>query len=111
MNLNLLGDRLRTERLKLKLSQEQLAELSGISSTFMGHIERAERTPSLETVIKLANALGVTVDSLLQDSIKATSDTFINHFSHLVNGLDNSQKQMILDVVQAMIPHFEKEDT
>jgi transcriptional regulator with XRE-family HTH domain len=40
------------------LSQEALADLAGISRSFLGEIERGEAAPSLDTLQKLANALG-----------------------------------------------------
>lgn len=50
--------RLRRER---KLSQEALADLAGMHRTFVGHIERAETNVSLDTLDRLARALGVAV--------------------------------------------------
>lgn len=46
-------------------SQEKLAEYSNLHRTYIGAIERAEKTPSLITVIKIANALNVNVSQLL----------------------------------------------
>ena len=52
-----------------KLTQEQLAERAGISTSFLGHIERGTRKASLDTVIRLCNALKVSPSILLQDSL------------------------------------------
>ena len=46
-------------------SQEKLAEYSYLHRTYIGAIERAEKMPSLVTVIKIANALNVNVSQLL----------------------------------------------
>lgn len=43
MNYKRLGERIREERLKLNLTQAQLAEAIDISDTYMGAIERGER--------------------------------------------------------------------
>ena len=64
-----LGKQVRMQRLLKELTQEQLAEKAGISVAFVGHIERGTRKASLETVVRLANALEVTTDVLLQDSL------------------------------------------
>jgi transcriptional regulator with XRE-family HTH domain len=66
----LLGERIKKERLNRKLTQEKLAEMAGVSVAFLGQIERGDRKPSLETVVNISNALGVTMDILLQDSYK-----------------------------------------
>ncbi|WP_172196004.1 helix-turn-helix domain-containing protein [Saccharibacillus qingshengii] len=54
--------RLRAER---KLSLDKLADLTGISKTMLGQIERGESSPSLTTVWKIANGLKVSFTSLI----------------------------------------------
>ena len=64
-----LGQRVRRQRKLLGMTQKEVAEKVGISLPFYGHIERGSRKASLETVINIANALGVSADTLLQDSL------------------------------------------
>lgn len=59
------GEVIRNERLRLKLSQEELAFAAGISLTYMGEIERGEKMASLETVVRVANGLKLTAADLL----------------------------------------------
>ena len=65
-----LGNRVRTVRRQQSLTQEQLAEKVGISASFLGHIERGTRKASLDTLVKLCNALKVSPRVLLQDSLQ-----------------------------------------
>lgn len=58
---------LRTER---KLSQEAAALNSGIDRAYFGHIERATKSPTLTTVWKIADALGVKPSELLRRAEK-----------------------------------------
>ena len=69
MDYKRLGQRIREERLRLHLTQAQLAEDIDISDTYMGSIERGERSLTLDTLVRLVNRLGVTVDYLLADSV------------------------------------------
>ena len=63
------GQRVRQQRIALQMTQEKLSERAGISLSFLGHIERGTRKASLDTVIRLCNALKVSPNLLLQDSL------------------------------------------
>ena len=63
------GRRVRQQRIALQMTQEKLSECAGISLSFLGHIERGTRKASLDTVIRLCNALQVSPSILLQDSL------------------------------------------
>ena len=64
-----LGMRIKTLRKNLNLTQEKLAELSGISAKHITKIEKACVTPSAYLVYKIAKALDVSVDSLINNEI------------------------------------------
>lgn len=100
MDYILLGKRIRDERLLLRLTLEKLAERTDKSINFIGQIERGEGKPSLETMVDIANALGTTVDSLLQDNVRAVNDSVGKEVEAIIRTLDDNGKQFILDVVK-----------
>lgn len=53
------GTNVRKFRKEIGISQEKLAELSGLHRTYISDIERFQRSISLENIQKLADALGV----------------------------------------------------
>ena len=59
------GKRVREERLKRKLSQEEFAEIAGVHRTYIGMIERAEKNITLENIEKIAKALKIRIFDLL----------------------------------------------
>ncbi|MDA2924507.1 helix-turn-helix domain-containing protein [Acidobacteria bacterium AH-259-L09] len=65
--LRKIGQRIREARNERKLSQERLAEMSNLSSTYIGRLERGEKQPSMETLIVLAESLKVSPLDLLID--------------------------------------------
>lgn len=63
-----LAENLVSARKRLQLSQEKLGDRSGVSMYVIAHIERRARNPSLLTLAKLADSLGLTLEALLSDS-------------------------------------------
>lgn len=60
------GERVREERLKRGLSQEDLAFRADLHRTYIGMIERAEKNITLINIEKIANALEVNIKELLE---------------------------------------------
>lgn len=63
---NRLGRVIRFERERRQLSQEALSELAGMNRSFVGEIERGEATPTIVTLQKLADALGLKLSELIK---------------------------------------------
>lgn len=55
------GQKVREERIRLDLSQEELARRAGVHRTYIGMIERAEKNITLENIEKIANALKISI--------------------------------------------------
>ena len=60
------GNKVRAERAKLGISQEELASRAKVHRTYIGMIERAEKNITLTNINKIAGALGVPVYKLLK---------------------------------------------
>lgn len=60
------GRKVREERLKKQLSQEQLAELADVHRTYIGMIERGEKNITLENIEKISSALGLKIKDLVE---------------------------------------------
>jgi len=61
------GNKIREERLKRNLSQEELAARAGVHRTYIGMIERAEKNITLESIEKIALALKLKLYNLFED--------------------------------------------
>ncbi len=63
--LKRVAENLRSARRRLDISQETLGILAGLHRTEIGMLENAERIPRIDTVVKLATVLDITVDQLV----------------------------------------------
>jgi transcriptional regulator with XRE-family HTH domain len=107
MDYKRLGKRIREERLRLKLTQAQLAEDIEISDTYMGAIERGERSLTLDTLVRLVNRLGVTVDYLLSDSVSDSDSNIMEQFKQVVDRQPLERKQMAINVLRTIFSYFD----
>jgi transcriptional regulator with XRE-family HTH domain len=62
----LLGEAIRTRRLELKLTQEELAEKADLHWTFVSGVERGQRNISILNLYHIASALKVRVRDLIR---------------------------------------------
>ena len=65
--LKILGDNIRAERMRKKISQEKLAELIDVNKDSIRKIESANQTPSAFIVFDIANALNIPLDDLFKN--------------------------------------------
>jgi transcriptional regulator with XRE-family HTH domain len=110
MNYENLGSRIRRERQKHTLTQEKLAEKIDVSHAYIGQIERGERSMSLETLVKLAVQLDVTVDELLSDAIELQDSFYLNKIEQLLKARSIQEQRMVWEMIELMFVHLDKQD-
>ncbi len=62
----ILGQRIRMYRKQQHMSQEKLAELSGLHPTYIGQMERGEKNPTIESLYKICTALRIPITLLVE---------------------------------------------
>lgn len=62
----ILGQRIRMYRKKNHMSQEKLAELSGLHPTYIGQLERGEKNPTIESLLKICKAMHLPITLLVE---------------------------------------------
>ncbi len=104
MDYEFLGQQIRKHRKSKKYTLEQLAEILDVSTTFIGQIERAKGIPSLETLVKIANALDVSIDSLVFNNLtgKSGNSYFLNTVSALTEDFSTTEKDLLIKHIEIL---------
>ncbi len=102
MNYELLGTKIRNRRKEKNYTLEQLAEKLDVSTTFIGQIERAKGIPSLETLVKIANVLEISTDSLLFGDLnnRSGNNHFIKSVAELTETFTPKEKELLLKNIE-----------
>lgn len=105
MKLDTIGKNIRKCRLAKKMRQEDLAEKTNLSVTYIGMLERGEKIASLETLISILNALEVSADVVLCDVINAGYEVKNSLLNEKLSKLSEDDRNKIYDVINTMISH------
>lgn len=102
MDLSAIGSRIKAAREKKHLTQEDLAAIVNLSPTHVSVIERGVKPPKLETFVKIANALEVSADFLLQDVVDHSSEGVANTLGADILKLPEKERSRLINVVHAL---------
>ena len=105
MELESIGKNIRNFRRSKKMRQEDLAEKTGLSTNYIGSLERGEKVPSLETFIEIANVLGVSAVMLLYDLLDHGYQVKNSVILDQMQSLSLEDKARIYDVIDVLIQH------
>lgn len=106
------GESLKFWRLKKGLSQEELAQEAGTSTSFMGMLERGERSTTLEKISKIADALSIEVrDLFTSEEVPHTYREAELLLRRILSTADESQVQLFVAFCEIFNTHVERKKT
>lgn len=105
MGLESIGKHISEFRHLRKLRQEDLAEITGLSTNYIGAVERGEKIPSLETFIHILNALSISADMVLSDVLQEGYQVKASTLSDQLKTLSAKDQKRIFDVIDVLIKH------
>ena len=103
MKLDTIGKNIRKFRLAKKLRQEDLAEKTDLTTNYIGMVERGEKIPSLETFIKILNALGVSSDMVLTDVLETGYTVKNSMLNEKLEKLAPEDRYRIYEVIDTLV--------
>ena len=101
MDIDRIGQRIREIRRDRGVTQETLAEAAEISVPYLSCIERGSKNVSLQTLIRFAAALDVTVDRLLVGIQSADKEAFLPEVCELLEECTMLERRAIFEVLKA----------
>lgn len=107
MDKSVIGKRIREQRKEHKLTLEKFSDMAGIGTVYLGEIERGEKMPSMNTFIKMVNALDISADIFLRDEVAAAKPYVLNEITEKMKDLSPPQLKMVNDVFNAMLDNMD----
>ena len=99
---------IKNARAKKGLSQEQLAEILDITSTHISYLETGTKSPSIEMLVKLANALDVSADDLLVGVLDHSSSTVGKEIHAILQDCNRDEEKMLIRILKFMKGLFQE---
>lgn len=106
MKYESIGRNIRKYRLDRKLKQDELAEKAGLSSNYIGMVERGEKIPSLETLINILNSLDVSADMVLCDELSFRYKIKSSLLYEKIAKLSQKNQHTIYAVIESLIENL-----
>lgn len=98
-----IGKRIKECREKIGLTQDELAEKTGLTPNYISTVERGASFPRCEKLILLLNGLETTADAVFCDVLNHTSDYTVSDLSTKLERLPIESQKRILQMVELMI--------
>lgn len=102
LNYHVIGQRIRNYRQQRNLSQNSVAEKIDKSATYISYIEGGIKHPSLETLVDLANLLGVTTDLLLGENLEHTRLVREMEYQLILHDCNDQERRFLVEATKAL---------
>ena len=96
-----IGKRIREARLKIGIKQSELAYRAGLTSAHISHIETGQTKLALPAIVKIANALSVSVDELLCDSLHQVKVVYDKKIADELSDCDAAELKAFYEIIQS----------
>lgn len=102
LNYKLIGQRIKQLRRINGVTQEALAEKVDLSRVYIAYIEIGKRKPSLESIVKISQALDTNIDTILTGNIVPTDKDYQLDLSLLLVDCSDYEKRVVVDTVKSL---------
>lgn len=99
VDYNLIGKRIRDRRRSKHISQEQLAEMIDKSTVFVSNLENGKKGASLESIVSICIALGLSMDELIIGTQKIYDDKYVDVVISIFQHCTDREKHFLTELV------------
>ncbi len=99
----LLGEKIKEIRKSRKLSQDELSEKIGIDPKHLSRIEVGRSFPSLDTLERIAKALGIDIKDLFEFMPYVKDKELTEGINRFIKEADSNQLRLIYKIVRAVV--------
>ena len=100
----MLSDNIKRLRSAAGLSQEELALRSGLNTSYFGQVERGEKCPTVDTIYKIAEALGVSPTELLRTGpLPGNTPDYSRRIEELLARVPTGKAEQVLQIFENMV--------
>ena len=96
-----IGKRIREARNKTGMQQSELAFRAGLTSSHMSHVETGQTKVALPTIVRIANALDMSVDELLCDNLSQVKTVYGKKMTEELADCDAAELKAFLEIIQS----------
>jgi transcriptional regulator with XRE-family HTH domain len=100
------GERIRKLRQERGVSQEQLALKAGITPSYLGQVERGQKSPTIDSIDKVARALQVSLEELFTfeyAELVHVDPQIIDKVAFQLNGRTKIEQQMVHQIIKQIL--------
>lgn len=102
-----LGQKIREIRQEKGYTQQILADKASLGNVYVGEIERGVKMPSLNSFIKIVQALDVSADYILCDELPSGQPYIYDALTKKMQNLTPKQRKSITDIIDAYLSNLE----
>lgn len=95
INYKELGERIAKRRKVLNMTQDDVAEATGLSNNHISNIENNHSIPSIDTLIKICEALDMTPDYFLLGIVRQTNDSMLSQINQKIKLCDTKKLKLV----------------
>lgn len=102
LDFDFIGQRIKEVRTDKHLTQEYLANMTGVNVSHISNIETSKVKVSLTLLVQICNTLGVTVDYLLENEYHNPTSVIEKELLNMIKGMKKEKQETLLRIAKVL---------